>query len=274
MHRFDQRQQMLPGPVSQRHVINKTFTIIDIVSTRNVHQQSTMAATMKNFVSLFWALQKSVSDRDEYRMDTIVSTISCLFIILGKTCLCQQFLQEKFVLEHKETVDEMHSIELTLADRRIRLEILDTAGMDEFPVMRRLAIEHGDAFFIVYAVNDAHSFDIARQMRQLVVDVKGDATVNVPLVIVANKCDIESEQHQIARDYAAMIVKDQWQTTLVETICHQRDSVLDAFRILLHLANIPLGMISNDISRRSSDPNVFNQSRSRSSSKRQSCAQQ
>ena len=167
----------------------------------------------------------------------------------------------------------MHSIELSLVDRRITLEILDTAGIDEFPVMRRLAISHGDAFFILYAVDDANSFDIARQMRQLVLEVKGNSSHSVPLVIVANKSDVDDDARQISRSYAETVVHDQWRTTLVETTCQERESVLNAFRSLLQLANITL-TLSADVTRRSSDPTVPPSKGPRPANKRQSCAQQ
>lgn len=194
----------------------------------------------------------------------------------GKTCLCQQFLQERFVPDHKETVDEMHSIELSLVDRRIILEILDTAGIDEFPVMRRIAITHGDAFLILYAVNDAHSFEIARQMHQLVLEIKTDSNVGhstLPIVIVANKCDVELDRQIIRRDYAEPIVRDQWKATFVEATCHQRQTVLDTFRTLLQLANINTACIP-DVSRRSSDSSLPSHRGHRPSNKRQSCAPQ
>ena len=116
---------------------------------------------------------------------------------------------------------------LSLVDRHITLEILDTAGIDEFPVMRRLAIARGDAFLIVYAINNASSFDIARQMRQLVFEIKGDLlTSPIPMVIVGNKCDVDDNIREISRDYAETIVRDQWSTSLIETTCHERESVL------------------------------------------------
>ncbi|CAF0769454.1 unnamed protein product [Adineta ricciae] len=192
---------------------------------------------------------------------------------VGKTCLCQQFLQEKFLPDHKETVDEMHRIELVLVDRRITLEILDTAGIDEFPVMRRLAIAHGDAFLIVYAIDDAYSFDFAQQMRQLVYEIKGDTERAIPMVIVGNKCDVEPNDRVITRDYAERIVRDQWHSTFVETTCCQRETVLNTFRMLLHLANINM-TLSPDVIRRSSDPSVSESKDQRTGSKRHSCAQQ
>jgi signal recognition particle receptor subunit beta len=107
-------------------------------------------------------------------------------------------------------------------------------------------------------------------MYQLVLEVKGDPAHTIPMVIVANKCDLEAE---ISRDYAETIVRDQWKTTLVETTCHQRESVLNTFRILLHLANINT-TFSPDVTRRSSDSNLSSNRGHRSTNKRQSCAQQ
>lgn len=183
-------------------------------------------------------------------------------------------MQEKFLTDHKETVDEMYSAELALSNRHITLEILDTAGIDEFPVMRRLAIARGNAFLIVYAVNDAYSFDIAQKMRQLVVEIKTDLTANsIPMVIVANKCDIDANLRIVNQQYVNSIVRDQWGAKLIETTCHDRESVLDAFHQLLGLANINIAM-NSDVRRRLSDPSIFNNKESRSNNKRQSCAQQ
>ncbi|CAF3295705.1 unnamed protein product [Rotaria socialis] len=194
---------------------------------------------------------------------------------VGKTCLCQQFLQEKFVTDHKETVDEMYSVDIAIADRHIVLEILDTAGIDEFPVMRRLAITRGDAFLIVYAVNDMYSFTIAQKMHELVLEVKPDlaSATAKPMVIIGNKCDIDISQREVTLDHANTIVRDQWALDHIETTCHERESVLNAFHRLLHLSNINITN-SSDITRRLSDPNVSAHKEQRTNSKRQSCAQQ
>lgn len=160
-------------------------------------------------------------------------------------------------------------------DRHITLEILDTAGIDEFPVMRRLAIARGDAFLIVYAVNDASSFEIAGQLRKLVYEIKGDlVTGPIPMVIVGNKCDVGNHLREISRESAETIVRDQWESQLIETTCHERESVFNAFHLLLHMANINLTLTATDVTRRSSDPNLSAHKEHRSTNKRQSCAQQ
>ena len=47
------------------------------------------------------------------------------------------------------------------------------------------------------------------------------------MVIVANKSDLGMEKREITRDYAETIVRDQWKATLIETTCHERESVLE-----------------------------------------------
>ena len=212
-------------------------------------------------------------DHHQYSID-IFSCNSFSPFHLGKTCLCQQFLQQKFLIDHKETVDEMYRVELPLLDRHIILEILDTAGIDEFPVMRRIAIAHGDAFLIVYAIDDASSFAMAEKLRQLVLEIKGDIHhSSVPILIVGNKCDVDSHLREVPRDYAEVIVRQKWSTILVETTCHDRDAVLAVFDQLLRMANIHM-TLNADVIRRSSDPNLSAHKESRHHSKRQSCAQQ
>ncbi|CAM2709613.1 unnamed protein product [Rotaria socialis] len=112
-------------------------------------------------------------------------------------------------------------------------------------------------------------------MHELVLEVKPDlaSATAKPMVIIGNKCDIDISQREVTLDHANTIVRDQWALDHIETTCHERESVLNAFHRLLHLSNINITN-SSDITRRLSDPNVSAHKEQRTNSKRQSCAQQ
>ena len=52
------------------------------------------------------------------------------------------------------------------------IEIVDTAGIHQFPAMRMLSIQSADAFVVVYAVDDRESFHEAMDLVQLIKDAK------------------------------------------------------------------------------------------------------
>ena len=52
------------------------------------------------------------------------------------------------------------------------IEILDTAGLHQFPAMKKLRIEAGEAFVIVYSIDSLQSYHNAAQLMQEVEDIK------------------------------------------------------------------------------------------------------
>ncbi len=76
-----------------------------------------------------------------------------------------RFVQGKFVDRYDPTIEDSYqkSLDLKLDEkeeetRRCNLEILDTAGTDQFAAMRELYLRDGDGFALVYSVTSAASF--------------------------------------------------------------------------------------------------------------------
>lgn len=88
---------------------------------------------------------------------------------VGKTSIVSQFLYDKWTPRYRRTTEDMHRGEYELADgASLTLDILDTCGAREFPAMRRLSIQFGNAFVLVYAVDDLDTWKEVEALRTVV----------------------------------------------------------------------------------------------------------
>ncbi len=75
---------------------------------------------------------------------------------------------------------------------RCLLDILDTAGQEEYSAMRDQYMRTGQGFTLVFAITSRSSFDEIVTFKEQILRVKDKD--RVPMVLVGNKCDLESER--------------------------------------------------------------------------------
>ena len=121
---------------------------------------------------------------------------------VGKSALTIQLIQNHFVDEYDPTIEDSYRKQVVIDGETCLLDILDTAGQEEYSAMRDQYMRTGEGFLIVFAVNNAKSFEDITAYREQIKRVK-DAE-EVPMVMVGNKCDLptRSVDMQQARDVA------------------------------------------------------------------------
>ncbi|KAL1117803.1 hypothetical protein AAG570_004118 [Ranatra chinensis] len=118
---------------------------------------------------------------------------------VGKSALTIQLIQNHFVDEYDPTIEDSYRKQVVIDGETCLLDILDTAGQEEYSAMREQ----------IKRVKDAEE---------------------VPMVLVGNKCDLPSwavdmnQAREIARQYAI---------PFVETSAKTRMGVDDAFYTLV-----------------------------------------
>lgn len=79
---------------------------------------------------------------------------------VGKTSIIRQFLYDKFKPKCGITVEDLYVADYNLSNgASLTLEILDTSGSLAFPAMRILSMMHGNAFLLVYSIDDMDSWN-------------------------------------------------------------------------------------------------------------------
>lgn len=95
------------------------------------------------------------------------------------------------------------------------MEVLDTAGQEEYSAMREQWIRYGEGFFVVYSITNRSSFEkeLAPLFTQITRVRDVESISEVPVVLFGNKTDLES-QRQIATTEGQEKVRKQAQTVL------------------------------------------------------------
>jgi small GTP-binding protein len=173
---------------------------------------------------------------------------------VGKSAIVNRFLFERFISEYKATVEEMYTEEYSINDMALTLDFLDTAGSYQFPDMRKLYISTADAFILVYSVDDEASFEEVKQLRQQVIDQKGDELT--PIIIVGNKADVEDKQREVQCEMAESTVALDWGNGFMEASAKDDFNITGIFCELLHQINIQGCSSECMVRRRDSAPAV------------------
>eukprot|EP01099_Mayorella_cantabrigiensis_P002280 TRINITY_DN2008_c0_g1_i1.p1 TRINITY_DN2008_c0_g1~~TRINITY_DN2008_c0_g1_i1.p1 ORF type:complete len:186 (-),score=35.33 TRINITY_DN2008_c0_g1_i1:539-1096(-) len=109
---------------------------------------------------------------------------------VGKSALIIQLTQNHFVDEYDPTIEDSYRKQVTIDDRICVMDILDTAGHEDYSAIRDGYTRAADGFLVVYSVVSRPSFNEVNTFREQIRRTK-DATI-FPMVLVGNKCDLEN----------------------------------------------------------------------------------
>ncbi|KAF3045047.1 Ras- protein rsr1 [Didymella heteroderae] len=130
-------------------------------------------------------------------------------VVLGSA----QFVQNVWIESYDPTIEDSYRKQIEVDGRHVILEILDTAGTEQFTAMRELYMKTGQGFLLVFAITSASSFHELAELREQIRRIKEDD--NVPMVLVGNKSDLE-EDRAIPRP-RAFATSREWNTPYFET---------------------------------------------------------
>ncbi|KAF1988907.1 putative ras small monomeric GTPase [Aulographum hederae CBS 113979] len=148
---------------------------------------------------------------------------------VGKSCLTAQFVQNVWIESYDPTIEDSYRKTLEVDKRHVVLEILDTAGTEQFTAMRELYMKTGQGFLLVFSITSPSSLAELEDLRSQIIRIKGDPTV--PIVLVGNKCDLE-DNRRVTRLRAFGVSQNWGNVPYYETSARRRQNVDEVFRDL------------------------------------------
>eukprot|EP01094_Clydonella_sp_ATCC50884_P027495 TRINITY_DN791_c0_g1_i1.p2 TRINITY_DN791_c0_g1~~TRINITY_DN791_c0_g1_i1.p2 ORF type:complete len:197 (-),score=78.77 TRINITY_DN791_c0_g1_i1:262-852(-) len=148
---------------------------------------------------------------------------------VGKSALTLQMVQNVFIEEYDPTIEDSYRKQTVIDEQACMLDILDTAGQEEYSCMRDQYMRCGSAFILVFALTSRSSFEEMLAFREQIFRVKDSEDVDI--ILVGNKCDMES-QRQVSTNEAKELAKN-FECPYVETSALMRVNVEEVFHTLV-----------------------------------------
>lgn len=144
---------------------------------------------------------------------------------VGKSALTLQFMYDEFVEDYEPTKADSYRKKVVLDGEEVQIDILDTAGQEDYAAIRDNYFRSGEGFLCVFSITEDDSFQATELFREQILRVKNDD--HIPFLLVGNKADL-NERRKV-REEDAKNRASQWGVPYVETSAKTRANVDKAF---------------------------------------------
>uniref|UniRef100_A0A182V2M1 small monomeric GTPase n=2 Tax=gambiae species complex TaxID=44542 RepID=A0A182V2M1_ANOME len=144
---------------------------------------------------------------------------------VGKSALTLQFMYDEFVEDYEPTKADSYRKKVVLDGEEVQIDILDTAGQEDYAAIRDNYFRSGEGFLCVFSITEDDSFQATQEFREQILRVKNDE--NIPFLLVGNKCDLNDKRKVPLAECQSRA--QQWGVPYVETSAKTRENVDKVF---------------------------------------------
>lgn len=148
---------------------------------------------------------------------------------VGKSALTLQFMYDEFVEDYEPTKADSYRKKVVLDGEEVQIDILDTAGQEDYAAIRDNYFRSGEGFLCVFSITEDDSFQATQEFREQILRVKNDE--NIPFLLVGNKCDLNEKRKVPLAECQGRA--QQWGVPYVETSAKTRENVDKIFYDLI-----------------------------------------
>ena len=151
--------------------------------------------------------------------------------LVGKSALTYRFINDQFPKDHDTTIEDQYKVSVVIDGLNILLEILDTAGQDDYQSMIETWINFGSGFLLVYSIDDVESFIEVKKKYEKLISIKGKEPFSC--ILVGNKCDLGPDVRRVSYQEAEAFAKSK-DIPFLEASALTKINVKESFALVTH----------------------------------------
>ncbi len=151
---------------------------------------------------------------------------------VGKSAITCRYVFKKFIREYTSTIEDFYTKRSVIDSEMVELDIIDTAGMEEFRVVRDAMIKDREGFLMIFDVTQYESFERVEYFYNLI-KMYHLISDDVPCVLVGNK--IDKEKDRVVTKEQAEKLAAQYNSVYVECSALSGERIDDAFSELVRM---------------------------------------
>uniref|UniRef100_H0YQP4 GTP-binding protein Rheb n=1 Tax=Taeniopygia guttata TaxID=59729 RepID=H0YQP4_TAEGU len=153
----------------------------------------------------------------------------------GKSSLTIQFVEGQFVDSYDPTIENTFTKLITVNGQEYHLQLVDTAGQDEYSIFPQTYSIDINGYILVYSVTSIKSFEVIKVIHGKLLDMVGK--VQIPIMLVGNKKDLHMERVISYEEGKALA--ESWNAAFLESSAKENQTAVDVFkRIILEAEKI------------------------------------
>uniref|UniRef100_A0A3Q2WDL3 GTP-binding protein Rhes-like n=1 Tax=Haplochromis burtoni TaxID=8153 RepID=A0A3Q2WDL3_HAPBU len=170
---------------------------------------------------------------------------------VGKTSILRRYMIDGFVEEYKPTSEDFLRKLFRIRGETYQIDILDASRERDFPAKRRLSIltvyAQWDIFLLIFSLDDRSSFEEVCALRKEILAAKSKlirstvpehcAQPQVPLVVCANKVDLQESEREITKAEVLQALGDD--CAYFETSAKESTNLEQVFETLAKRGGLP-----------------------------------
>ncbi|KAL4229322.1 hypothetical protein ACF0H5_012364 [Mactra antiquata] len=153
------------------------------------------------------------------------------FRSVGKSSLTIQFVENQFVDSYDPTIENTFQKTVKIDGQEFVLQLVDTAGQDEYSILPQSYYMNIDGYILVYSVNSQKSFEVVQFVYDKLLDMKGNIG-SIPVVLVGNKCDLGFEREVPVE--AGKKMAEKWKVPFLEASAKENQSASKVFEQIVN----------------------------------------